>query len=251
MNNRAAAPQRGRPRPAEGSKFRRLSAFLGWLVAGLLVIYLAIDKLHPASSSGEPPSAPTAAPPSTALPAEPAESRPTPHPYLYPTWKSTPSLSAVHGSPTGAQNTHGPRETPRPAPTSPSSPDVAPTHSLSPGPESTPHPLSGLDAEREKAAFLVPALDRLVQDRDRLATLEGAYKRDCWGASGSIGSPESRMQLSGTPACLSHESMIKELQSSLSRECAAAKDAAHKGGVLPGILRELAGARGLEQCLSL
>jgi hypothetical protein len=40
------------------------------------------------------------------------------------------------------------------------------------------------------------------------------------------------------------------MQDSLSGGCAAVRDAARRGSILPGILRELAAARGLEQCLN-
>ena len=108
---------------------------------------------------------------------------------------------------------------------------------------------TGLDAERDKAWFLWPALDRVVSERARIPVLEEEYKRDC---SGFIFTPglSRPVALSTTPACQSKEFSIKGMQQSMLTQCAAIKDSAHKARVLPGILRDLARARGLEQCIS-
>ncbi len=83
--------------------------------------------------------------------------------------------------------------------------------------EPTPEARCGLDAQRDKAsAFLLPSLDRLLQEPERLAALEAAYKRDCWGFLNTpLGGDDTPVQLSGTPACLSQESTIKGIQTRL------------------------------------
>ena len=82
-----------------------------------------------------------------------------------------------------------------------------------------------------------------------MTTLREQYEVDCWGSMAS-GPDDASIALSGTPACQRLESTIKDLEDSLSRGCAQAKEAAHRGRVLPGILRELVAARGLEQCVA-
>lgn len=249
MDRRPVAPQRPIPRPAGGSKRRRWLASAGWLAAGLLAVYVAIDRFHPTAPSGELPPVQVSVAPTIAPSVKPPPPTPTADPYLYPTWRSTPSLAPAEGSGGTTQGTEGALETPasplQPLPTQ----DVAPVPAQVPVPEPTPEARYGLDAEREKAAFLLPALDRLVQDRERLAALEEAYKRDCWGFVGG-GAESVPLQLSGTPACQSLESTINGIHNSLSGGCAAVKDAAHKGRVPPGILRELVAARGLDSCVN-
>ncbi len=242
MDRRPVGPQRPKPRPAGGSKSRRLLASAGWLAAGVLAVYVAIDKWHMPAPSGELPPAQVSIPPTKAPSVEAPQPTPTADPYLYPTWSSAPSLAPAEG-------VKGALQTPAPPPQSPPTQDVTPVPAQVPVPQPTPEALYGLDAEREKAAFLLPELDRLVRDRQRLAALEEAYKRDCWGFVGG-GGESVPLQLSGTPACQRLESTIKGIQDSLSGGCAAVKDAAKRGRILPGILRELAAARGLEQCLN-
>ena len=235
------------PRPTGSSKFRTWLAPAGWLVAGLLAVYVSIDKLHPARSSGGPPLAP--APSTTAPPVESPSPTPTLHPYLYPQWEPTPSPPPRAGSGSASEAPNG--VLPGPAPVLEPTPPADAGAARGPGAPAKPTPESryGLDGERDKAAFLLPALDRLVHDRKRLAALEERYKVDCWGSVPSARPDDAPLVLSGTPACQRQETTIKELQDSLSRGCAGAREAAHRGGILPGILRELAAARGLEECL--
>jgi len=225
--------------------------FVGWLLASGLAVYIAIQKITAGEGRGQVAADRVNVGPTMEVPPASAYPGATPDRYLYPTWQHNASADAV--APPASRPTTAAKATsglPSTAAQTPSTPGSAATPAQVQQHQSTPEPRYGLDAERDKAAFLRPALDRLVQDRDRLATLEADYGGDCEGEvypRGDRSKPPVR--LSDTPACERKESTIHDLQSSLWRECAAVKEEARKGRVIPGILRELVAARTLEHCV--
>ena len=124
-------------------------------------------------------------------------------------------------------------------------------------PEPTPVPpaeevRTGLDGERDRAAFLKPRLEEMAQGARRLKGLRSDYDQACAGEMIVTYKDESGQGQTGsirkaeTPECVSRAGVISGLQDGLKKEGAELEEVARRARVLPGILRELVAAYALE-----
>ena len=140
-----------------------------------------------------------------------------------------------------------PQATARPSPLAPSS--QAPV-----SPPAEVRPL--MDFERDKAAPLVPRLERMAEAVGRMGALQTQYQRACTGTiqvdsvdrlgnrtTGTINKAE-------TPQCLNEAVAISDLQAALKKEGAAVQESARTTAVRPGILRDLVATYHLEEYLN-
>jgi hypothetical protein len=112
---------------------------------------------------------------------------------------------------------------------------------LPPIPVPSPEPRSGMDAERDRAGFLIPRFERMARGVQNLEALQREYQQLCTGTievtdgDGNAGT----VSLSATPACVRRDSEISALQAELTKEGRDIEEASRRAAVLPGILREL------------
>jgi hypothetical protein len=113
-----------------------------------------------------------------------------------------------------------------------------------------------MDAEHDRAAALLPRLERMAEEAQSLAALQRQHQQACTGtiqvegvdragnrAIGSINRAE-------TPECISEAAELSSRQAILTKEGIAVQEAARTSGVLPGLLRNLVATYHLEQYLN-
>jgi hypothetical protein len=212
----------------------RMATISGWVVAALLIGYLAYDRMAKTE-----PAPPTQAP----RPVATATPPPLPPPSTDPTATPTPDVAEmlnrmfpstgtkVGGEPGSAAATPPPQE---------------PSANTAPPPAAPGQPeISAADREKQKAAFLVPQFEAMGSKAAELATLERDHSKICTGVIEVPFKDQTGMAVRGTmnradtPECKAHQERTAELKTALPREAAQAQEAARKANVLPGLLREM------------
>ncbi|MEO8359693.1 MAG: hypothetical protein ABI672_06655 [Vicinamibacteria bacterium] len=225
-----------------------LPTVAGWTLAAALAGFLFYDRL----------SQPSLKTPVVTLPSATVHLAQTPSPVAEapPISSPTPSVLEMLNSrfPATAAG-HVPTSTTeiRPEPTiRVAAPDPVRETTVQPPPPPT---RSSLDLEREKAAILIPTLERMTANAQELGAIETEWRSLCVGV---IAMPyvdpygnqvAGTMEKEKTPECLSRKARLTELKASLPKDSAEVQEMARRSGVLPGILRELAAKYQLEAYL--
>jgi hypothetical protein len=233
-------PEGQKPGPVgDGRSIRRRPGFaaIAWLVAGLLGGYVVSerfrtrDRVEPAQNAEAPEASLEPEPgPATPLPNEPSSTLEEAMGRSFPPPTVAPETAARLGPP--------------PPPTT-----QAPVSTL-------PALRSAMDFERDKAAPLVPRLERMADSVERLGTLQKVYDQACAGTIQVNSVDRNGNQITGTiskaetPECVSQAGAISDIETALKKEGAAIQEEARTTSVMPGILRELVATYHLEPYLN-
>lgn len=212
-----------------------VTPWLGWLVAGALAAYIAVDKSRVAT--------PVAAPGTPAVvfttPQPPASEQPLPQPSVDPSIQAALAALSITARETPMEAaTTTRRETDR---TSPSAPPIAAAPSPSPVAEGR----SSMDMQGDQVVAMTPTLEQMAEDARRLGEGQARYAKSCVGTSTVPFRDVYGNQIQGTlsskdlPECVALKAEMAGLQAGLEKKGVEVQDAARRAGVLPGVIRRL------------
>ncbi len=215
-----------------------LTPWLGWLVAGALGAYIAVDKARVS-----PPNAPFAVAPLTLATPQGTVAPgidPLPQPSVDPSIQAALAALSISARETPAEIAPAPGlEADRP---SPIVPHAAPTAT----PSATPEVRSSMDFQGDLVASMTPTLERMAADARRLTEGQIEYAKSCVGTTAVPYRDVYGSQVQGTlsnkdlPECVALKAEMAKLKLGLERKGAEVQDSARKAGVLPGVIRRLA-----------
>jgi hypothetical protein len=217
---------------------RETAPWIGWLVAGIMVAFVAMNRGGVAA-----PVAPSASPaPAASLPMIQSSSvAPLPPPAVDPSIQAALAALAIHGS----------EATPDPAPVARALSRLQPAPA--PAPLPSPTPAAGpIDSEAAQVASLVPAFEQMAADADGLSKGQAEYAKSCVGSSTVPFRDVYGAQVQGTldkanlPECVELKARMTDMKSALERRSVEIQEKARRAGVLPGVLRRLTEKYGLQ-----
>jgi len=219
-------------------KARTVAPWLGWLVAGALVAYGAMNKARGSSPSAPPAAAP--APPAAGFLADAEGDEPLPQPSVDPSIRAALLALAVHA----------PEIPTDPAPILSALANLEPSPAPSPSSSAASSPVvetwSSMDVEARKMAAMTPVLEQMAGNARRLKEAQADYAKSCVGSTAvpyrdAYGSQvQGRLDNADLPECVALKTEMSGLKSGLERKGAEVQDAARRDGVLPGVMRRLA-----------